>query len=374
MTRNFCFTANYSRGKVQAGFPAEDIQDFLNCTHEHGKGKWQIQYCCIGEEGLGEDQTEHWQGFLQTTKAIRWTAVQKLLPKGWKWHWENKRRDSSCDDARDYCKKEGNLFFEWGVFVPSAGQGARTDLEKVAKDARAGLGYRQIAKDNPETWIRYHKGIKSLVDIFEEEKAPDIRDIKVYWLWGVTGSGKSYTAITQQLNGRQVYTMHASNLGKKWWDGYDGEEILVIDEFTSGACNITYLLGLLDTYKLRLAVKDSFTYAKWEEVRVTSNLNFPGEVYPGANNSHRAALFRRVTKDYQFEHNWLQQEAFVLGGEEEEKVAEATPELPTPPPLVRRDAGVKQMAGQPAILQRNNAGFIFEEDLRAAEGPDHMSD
>ena len=63
----------------------------------------------------------------------------------------------------------------------------------------------------------------------------------------------------------------------EWWDGYDGEEILLIDDFY-GQVQVARMLHLLRGYQCRLPIKGGFTYAQWQKVYITSN-NPPHEWY-----------------------------------------------------------------------------------------------
>ena len=88
-----------------------------------------------------------------------------------------------------------------------------------------------------------------------------------------------------------AYKWHAN---EKWFDGYKGQKRLVIDEFRDSQMTCASLLKYLDVYKLKLEIKGSHTWAKWDEVFITSNIN-PEEWYRGVPEATRAALFRRFT-------------------------------------------------------------------------------
>lgn len=51
-------------------------------------------------------------------------------------------------------------------------------------------------------------------------------DIEVKCYWGVSGSGKTHTAVEEL--GEDYYDKIAMN---KWWDGYKQEKNVLIDEF-----------------------------------------------------------------------------------------------------------------------------------------------
>jgi hypothetical protein len=77
-----------------------------------------------------------------------------------------------------------------------------------------------------------------------------------------------------------------------WFDGYEGEGTLVLDEFR---CQIkcSKMLRILDGHQLRLDTKGGHTHANWTNVVITTNFP-PEEWYPGLNPRHRDALSRRI--------------------------------------------------------------------------------
>ena len=87
----------------------------------------------------------------------------------------------------------------------------------------------------------------------------------------------------------------------EWWDGYEGEKTILIDEYDSQV-SLPRLLNILDGYQLRLPIKGGFTYARWTKVIITSNID-PREWHPNAKPFHREALMRRLTKVIEMCHS-----------------------------------------------------------------------
>ncbi len=296
MTKQFCFTAN--------NFSTEEeittIKTAYACSDESF-----VTYCIMGKEGKGK--TPHLQGFVQVRKACRWTKLNKLLPGGaikkakrtaeqkrWQgWHWENKVRNSTNEEARDYCKKEED-WQEWGEFSGSK-QGHRTDLEAVAALISGGANKASIFKAHPGAFLKYRSNIVQTIGDIQEASAPQRGPLEVIVLFGATGTGKTHMAINS-VDRDDVYLMHAEDMKKGWWPGYRGETTLVLDDWTPSSCSISTMLKLLDKYKCVLAVKGAHSWAAWTTVWITTNLVWPLEIYTGARPAHRAALFRRITQ------------------------------------------------------------------------------
>jgi len=88
---------------------------------------------------------------------------------------------------------------------------------------------------------------------------------RVYW--GETRTGKSRRAWEEA--GLDAYPKDPNS---KFWDGYRGQEHVVIDEFR-GTISISHLLRWLDRYPLLVEVKGSSVVCKAKQVWITSNLH-----------------------------------------------------------------------------------------------------
>ena len=78
----------------------------------------------------------------------------------------------------------------------------------------------------------------------------------------------------------------------KFWDGYQGQEHVVVDEFR-GAIDISHLLRWLDRYPVIVEVKGSSAVLKASTIWITSNLH-PKDWYFGLDELTLAALLRRM--------------------------------------------------------------------------------
>lgn len=264
--RSFCFTHN--------NYGEDDLASLQALTF--------VKYGCVGKE-IGESGTPHLQGYLLVKNPKELSAMIKALKNalGTAPHVEICK--GSPQSNIEYCSKGGDVT-EWGT-KPKMGR--RMDLEHAAEMVREGKRMIEIADEHPGTFIRYHKGIRAYKELHDAEKAAGWRDVKCYLLTGPTGCGKTRHAMA---SADRVYKIQGSDL--QWWDGYEGEETILIDEYANDM-KITKLLALLDGYKLRLPVKGGFTYAAWKEVWITTNLM---TLHDQAAEEHRRALARRITK------------------------------------------------------------------------------
>ncbi len=246
----------------------------------------KVAYIVVGMEICPKSKKPHGQGFVQLKNRQRLKGAQKTLnlPGA---HFEGKAKNSTVEEAIAYCKKDGD-WWEWGTV--KKGQGARTDISQVRDMLKEGKTVMEVIEKAPEVWFKYSGAVLKTKALYLGERLPKTRDVTVTVLWGPTGTGKTWTAMDYE----SVFKIQGYDLQKGWFCQYKGEDRLVIDEFTNGSCNISRLLALLDKYKLELQIKNSSTWAEWSEVVLTTNLQWPAMIYPGANPAHRDALFRRV--------------------------------------------------------------------------------
>lgn len=231
---NLCFTIN--------NYTIKDFELFENLVKIS-------DFVVIGFE-KGESGTPHIQGYAELTKRTRFATVSKTIPRA---HIE--MRKGTQKQARDYCKEDGN-WLEWGT--PKK-QGARVDLP-IMKRLAIDEGMRGVtAISNSMQQIR-------VCEKFLTYNEP-CRDWKplIIWIWGPTGTGKSATA--RQLCGDDLYT---KNTGTKWWDGYDGHEFVIIDDFRDSWWPITYMLALLDRYEFQVEVKGGQRQMRAKTIIITS--------------------------------------------------------------------------------------------------------
>lgn len=76
------------------------------------------------------------------------------------------------------------------------------------------------------------------------------------------------------------------------WDEYEGEPVLVLDEYNS-QLDFQFLLNVLDRYPLRLPCRYADRYAGWTEVWIVSNKPLSGQ-YIYEDEASRPALDRRI--------------------------------------------------------------------------------
>lgn len=277
--RNFAFTDN----------TLSDLQTIFD-------KEASVRYIGYGLEGAPTTGKMHWQGWVQFTCQKTETAARKLFPGV---SLDFMRMDESVNET--YCMKEclnQTPFQVLGTFIK---QGQRKDLHEIQIAIEEGKQINEIAAMNMQLYVQYFRGFKDLIRMREQEQSTTFRKVTIILLQGRTGCGKTKLAMK-----------HATyiNSGKlDWWDGYNGDRIICLDEYAN-QIRITDLLRILDGYQLRLPIKGGFTYARWTTVFITTNLH---ELHTNAPDEHRSALARRITCTQQaFELNETIDQDFII--------------------------------------------------------------
>lgn len=253
------------------------------------------KYICWGLE-TGESGTPHFQGYLELSKPVRISGIKKLEGPFARMHLESRR--GSRDEARNYCMKGEQSHDEWSEFGPDGpnfglnaaffefgswehSQGHRNDLDKARTLALEG-GMRAVTERCSAQQIQV---AREFLTYHEEPRdwAPTI-----IWLWGPSGIGKSLTA----RNFTHDMDVFVKNSGTKWWDGYDGQEAVIIDDFRDSWWSLTEMLSLLDRYEKRVEIKGGWRQFKPKVIVITS-IRPPSACYANIGEC-KAQLARRI--------------------------------------------------------------------------------
>lgn len=251
-----------------------------------------LKYCIWQEEACPDTGKHHYQGYMEYDTPVSMKAVKALF--GVDMHLET--RKGSQAQAIAYCSKEESRIdgpFEWGE---KKNQGTRTDLRNIFDMVKAGKTDLEIAEEDPSGFIRYHRGIGNARFAVRKATCKDQRNVEVELHWGDPGTGKTLHAYDKYPD---LYCLSGSGNSSLWFDGYDGEDTLLIDDFY-GWIKWGQLLKLLDRYPLRLEVKGGHTWANWTRVLITSNKHYNDWYANADDRKDIRALERRIHRVFTY--------------------------------------------------------------------------
>lgn len=242
----------------------------------------ECEYLVFGFEEAPETGTPHLQGFITFTTRKTMHTIKKLLND--RYYLSVSR--GSVQEASEYCKKTGH-FFEKGTPPPESGarggQATKRKWEEALSAAREG----RFDDIPPDLWIRYRNAWKQEYQEEVNKSTTEIRDIDLknhfIWIYGPTGTGKSHLArgLARSISEEQPYLKGLN----KWWNGYKGQKVVIIEEATPETCK--YLSSLFkqwcDKWPFTAEVKGgSFDHGiRPDYIIITSNYSieqcFPDE-------------------------------------------------------------------------------------------------
>lgn len=216
------------------------------------------QYLIIGKE-IGESGTPHLQAYFYFTSQRSFKSLQKQLYGA---HIEPRMAKSTPAQAATYCKKDGD-FFERGD-CPE--QGKRNDVELVRDQLKQGNGMRGVVKVATNL-----QSIKIAEAILKYEEPKRNWKPKITWYWGLTGTGKSQRAHLEYET-KDYY--RKSSTTEKWFDGYDGHEFVIFDDFLFPETKkeYNYWLDVFDRYSCVVQTKGGIRQFLAKEIIVTSSV------------------------------------------------------------------------------------------------------
>lgn len=190
----------------------------------------------------------HLQFFIQFDKQRALTWVKRNVHD--KAHWEPAR--GNAKQNRAYCTKEDSRVHGPWEFGSITVQGQREGLERAIELVKAGAPLRDIAEEQSYVWVHHGRGLMDLrkqLGLEADRRKFDEHGPEVWCLWGPSGTGKS----------RFVNRMWPEAFWKipneKWWDGYTGQETVILDDYKDGDMRLSDLQRLIDWYPLWVEVK-----------------------------------------------------------------------------------------------------------------------
>lgn len=252
-SRDWCFTS----------FNLENYEKFKNIKNS--------EYVIYQVETCPETNKKHLQGFIQFKNPRSMSGIKKLL-KDNQIHLQT--RYSTVENAINYCKKDDSRDnnyerIEYGNANMNDNKGKRNDLNEMYNMIKNGCTIDEIKEYNPSAYIRYYKAFDRLYNDEQSKLCGEFKNIEVNILYGNAGTGKT-SYIMQKHGANNVYKLEKGNNDNLWFDGYKGQEVLLIDDFY-GWIKYSKILNLIDGYKMMLEIKGGVTYSNWKYIYITSN-------------------------------------------------------------------------------------------------------
>lgn len=244
----------------------------------------------VWQRERGKEGTEHIQGYVRFNTRKRFNTVKNYFSVP-EIHIEPAK--GTEDQNMRYCTKEETrvegpwLFGEQNFKADAGRQGARSDIHDATDKIIQGCSMKVIASEHPEVFVKYHGGLERFADL-HRSLPPLERDVRVYCLWGQTGTGKTHRVRTTFPDAYEVQA------GRDPWGMYTDQLTVLFDEFEWEKWTIQQINRFTDKWRCQLDARYHDKYAHWVRVIFCSNGD-PLDWWPLATPALRGALHRRLT-------------------------------------------------------------------------------
>lgn len=222
-----------------------------------------FQYVIIGKE-VGESGTPHLQGYAEFIKKAKWGPLAK-------------KHNMHCETAKgtpeqciNYCKKDGDYIEIGDKKNPDKkGQMEKDRWARNIKLAEEGK-LDELRDTDPRAYAICYKTWKQM----KQDNMKSLPQVPLdnVWIWGPPRIGKSTYART--------FGNYYPKPLNKWWDGYQNEEVVVIDDFEKESHLDHHLKIWADHYDFIAECKGGSMRIRPKKIIVTSNYS-PDECFTG---------------------------------------------------------------------------------------------
>lgn len=294
---------------LEKGFTHDRIIEIMSGV----RGK-SLYWCMCDEEG-DECETLHTHIFIYRRGAFTWQQINDLFPDC---HRDNcygtpkENRAYILKDGEKFNKDESghynyvdsngkshvginftDTFYEFGV-IPDEHQGVSSSSVQIVQMIKDGASNDEIIDEVASAYKDIEK-IERVRSMYRDKKFSHMwRELEVTYIFGKTGSGKT-RGVMDKYGYENCYRVTDY---KHPFDTYDGQDVLIFEEFRGGLKHGD-MLNYLDGYPILLPCRYFNRQACYTKVFILTNIP-PEEQYTNVDKESRAALWRRIHKVIQY--------------------------------------------------------------------------
>lgn len=150
--------------------------------------------------------------------------------------------------------------------------GKSVKMDQMCEDIKSGeTNKRKLFEDYGATYLRSYKAVGHAMELMKKPKAYKRTVAPDNCVWfGKAGQGKTWDAEQYAIDREMsMFKIPMKQLKAGWYNGYEGEEILLFDDFRGTAMEPHEFLNLLDGIP-RLPIKGDFVENKATHLFFTS--------------------------------------------------------------------------------------------------------
>lgn len=243
------------------------------------------KYMIYAEETAPTTGTLHLQGYVVLSSPCRLSKMKKILPPGT--HIEAAK--GTTEQNIEYCSKEG-WPVEYGTRPKTRAQIGEDNAARYA-DAIQAAKEGRMDDIPPDLRTKHYNTYKNIAKDYMP-KPDSLAQTCGLWIYGPTGTGKTHAVVTA-FPDRYMKPLN------KWWDGYQGEDVVHLDEIAPSHAQwiAPYLKKWADKWPFDAESKGSAAQLRPEKIIVTSNYSIDQMVFA---EEDLDAIKRRYTQVFKY--------------------------------------------------------------------------
>lgn len=261
----------------------------LDCDYQKLFDTKQFKYIAYGNEICPDTGRPHHQLFLyfHNLKSFSNKNLNKIGDMFGPVHCNVEPMRGNFVHNEAYCSKEGSLI----EFGEAPKQGCRNDLvECKDKILKGSLTPEDVIIENPEFYHKYGRTMEKIHTIALRKKFRSWMT-KGEWICGPSGIGKSHYAFKDY----NPDTHYIKNINDEWWDGYVGQETVIINEFR-GQITFSELLDLVDKWPKTVKQRNREPVPFLARKVIITSIMEPKDVYRNLCETEKWSQFERRFK------------------------------------------------------------------------------
>lgn len=264
----------------------------MNTKEVFEKHKDQIRFIAYGDEICPTTQRPHHQVYLHMfNKKATGKRSLNVIGQLFGGAYVAPMRGSFAQNEA-YCGKENTLI----KLGEEPEQGKRGDLkETIRAIINLEMHMDDLLEEDPHFLHLYERTLKRAQTKADKKIKRNFK-CQGLWIWGKTGVGKTYKVYNEIIGDKDYYD---KCLRDEWWDGYEGEEIIVLNEFR-GELPFSDLLKLCDEFPMKLKRRNESPRPCMAKQVIITSCKPPEEcysnIYNGLEGNERFEQLRRRYK------------------------------------------------------------------------------
>lgn len=275
---------------------------------------WPDCIYCIYQEEVGAAGTRHLQGFIQFSTRKRLTQLSACLglesahvevsggtPEQAEHYSSKPVFGCQCPHCTAVLSGASWVIggpYRWGT-ISKGQQGKRNDLTSLQRMLDdPSMSMTSVYRENFSTMSRVER---FALNYRRRVTAPRTQAPWVCTFLGAPGVGKSKTAyLLAQFISKSIYFVSSEKGSGLYWDDYEGQDIVIIDEFGGERCTPKFFNQLLDRYPFCVPTHGGAGHQFTSPIIfITSNLP-PSDWWKNSKSVSIGATLRRLNFNFVF--------------------------------------------------------------------------